>query len=108
MSEQPTHGGLARLRRERPGLFAAGQVAIVGIIVAAVVFADPIPALISAIPFPDLDLPAFPDMPDVPGWVKRVKNGVIIGLIVLAVIGGILESQRTHDEAPEAPESPDR
>ena len=60
--------------------------------VVAVAFTVPLPAIVSAIPFPDL--------PDVPAWAKWAWRGVVIGAIVLAVIGEVEKERSSGDPAP--------
>ena len=64
----------------------------------AVAYTVPLPAIVSAIPFPDL--------PDVPARAKRAWRAVVIGAVVLAVIGEVeKERSRTRpgpDEEDEA------
>ena len=56
------------------------------------------PRLVS---LPPIDLPSLglPDLPDVPGWVRKlvkIKNWVLIGIAVLVVVGFVTEEIEKH------------
>jgi hypothetical protein len=82
---------LARLRRERPRLYAAARL---GLIVAALVvlFNLVLPDVVSAIPFPGL-----PDLPDLPDWARWLRLVFVIAIVALLVIGEIAK-QWAEDE----------
>ena len=76
-------------RRDRPGIYAAGVVLLVALAVFVVVVFDPLRALASALPLPDLG-----GLPNLPDWLKWIWRGLMISLIALAVIGTIERGKR--------------
>ncbi|MCP9487955.1 MAG: hypothetical protein MSC30_19120 [Gaiellaceae bacterium MAG52_C11] len=52
------------------------------VVVVVIVLADPLPAIVSALPFSGP-----PDVPDLPGWLGWLWRGVVISTVVLALIG---------------------
>jgi hypothetical protein len=57
----------------------------------------PLPWIVSAIPFPDL--------PDVPSWVKWGWRALMLGAIALAVIGDVEKGRSPQPPGPEEDES---
>ena len=67
-----------------------GMQRIVGFIVAVIV----INVLVRVVPLPDVNLPSFPDLPDWLGVVLKVKNLVVIGIVIAIVVTAVVEEQR--------------
>jgi hypothetical protein len=70
----------------------AGMKRIAPLIVAVIV----INVLLRVVPLPDVDL-SWISVPDLPGWVHtvlRMKNLVLIGIIVTAIAAAIVEDHR--------------
>ena len=63
---------------------------IVGFIVVVVV----INVLLRVVPLPDVDLPSFPDLPDWLGVVLKVKNLVLIGIVIAVIVAAVVEDNR--------------
>jgi hypothetical protein len=63
-------------------LYGAGLLLLAAAGIAAVIVWDPVLALISALPLPDL-----PGRPDLPAWARWLKNAVVIVLVVLGLVG---------------------
>jgi uncharacterized membrane protein YqhA len=65
---------------------------LAGWIVAVIV----INLLLRVIPWPELDLSSipFPDLPDWLGVVLKVKNLVVIGIVIAIVVSAVVEEQR--------------
>ncbi len=63
---------------------------IVGFIVAVIV----INVLLRVVPLPDVDLPSLPDLPDWLGVVLKVKNLVLIGIVVAVIVAAVVEDNR--------------
>jgi hypothetical protein len=87
---------LARLRHERPRLYAAARLALIvaGLVV---LFNFVLPDFVSAIPFPGL-----PDLPDLPDWARRLRFVIVIAIVALLVIGEIAKQWDEDD-----PDEPD-
>ncbi len=81
--------GRSERRRNRPGIYAASVVLLVALAVFVVVVFDPLRALVSALPLPDLG-----DLPDLPDWLKWIWRGLMISLISLAVIATVERGKR--------------
>jgi hypothetical protein len=72
-------------------LWPMSKIVRIGGIVLAVILVN---VLLRVVPLPDVDLPAFPD---VPGWIHtvvQVKNWLLIGVVVLVLVGIALEDSR--------------
>ncbi len=83
-----------------PRTIATGAAALL----VAVVVLNLLPRLVS---LPPIDLPSvgLPDLPDVPGWVRKlvkIKNWVLIGIAVLAVVGFVIEEIQKDRRAKDA------
>jgi uncharacterized membrane protein YqhA len=65
---------------------------IAGWVVAVIV----VNLLIRVIPWPEIDLSSipFPDLPDWLGTVLKVKNLVVIGIVIAIVVTAVVEEQR--------------
>jgi len=63
---------------------------ILGFIVAVIV----INVLLRVVPLPDVDLPSFPDLPGWLGVVLKVKNLVLIGIVVAVIVAAVVEDNR--------------
>jgi hypothetical protein len=65
---------------------------IAGWLVAVIV----INLLIQVIPWPEIDLSSipFPDLPDWLGTVLKVKNLVVIGIVIAIVVSAVAEERR--------------
>lgn len=65
---------------------------IIGWVVAVIV----VNLLIRIIPWPEIDLSAipFPDLPDWLGTVLKVKNLVVIGIVIAIIVTAVVEEQR--------------
>jgi hypothetical protein len=63
---------------------------ILGFIVAVIA----INVLVRVVPLPDVDLPSFPDLPDWLGVVLKVKNLVLIGIVVAVIVAAVVEDNR--------------
>ena len=52
--------------------------------------------LVRVIPFPDVDLSSipFPDLPDWVGTVLKVKNVVLIGIVIAVIVAAVVEDNR--------------
>ena len=52
--------------------------------------------LIQVIPWPEIDLSSipFPDLPDWLGTVLKVKNLVVIGIVIAIVVGAVVEERK--------------
>ena len=75
-----SYGGLV-LGRHRKLLTALATVAVIALV---------LNVGLRVLPLEDIDLPSL-GLPDLPGWLKWVKNGVILLLIALAVVGAVQE-----------------
>ena len=69
-----------------------------GALLVLVVLLNVLPRLVS---LPSIDAPALalPDLPDVPGWVRKlvkIKNWVLLGIAVLVVVGFVAEEIEKH------------
>jgi hypothetical protein len=77
---------------ERHAADHEGMKRIVPVIVAVIA----INVLLRVVPLPDVDL-SWISFPDLPGWVHtvlKVKNVLLIGIIVTAIVAAIVEDQR--------------
>jgi hypothetical protein len=65
---------------------------IAGWLVAVIV----INLLVQVIPWPEIDLSSipFPDLPDWLGTVLKVKNLVVIGIVIAIVVSAVAEERR--------------
>jgi hypothetical protein len=65
---------------------------IAGWLVAVIV----INLLIQVIPWPEIDLSSipFPDLPDWLGTVLKVKNLVVVGIVIAIVVSAVAEERR--------------
>ena len=65
---------------------------IAGFVVAVIV----INLLLRVIPFPDVDLSSipFPDLPDWFGVVLKVKNLILIGIVITVIVAAVVEDGR--------------
>jgi hypothetical protein len=65
---------------------------IAGFVVAVIV----INLLLRVIPFPDVDLSSipFPDLPDWFGVVLKVKNLILIGIVIAVIVAAVVEDGR--------------
>ena len=65
---------------------------IAGVVVAVIA----INLLVRVIPFPDVDLSSipFPDLPDWFGTVLKVKNVILIGIVVAVIVAAVVEDNR--------------
>ena len=68
-----------------------------------------LPRLVS---LPSLDVPSLglPDLPDAPGWVRKllkIKNWVLIGIAVFVVIGFLAEEIQKDRRRAQDAERPD-
>jgi hypothetical protein len=61
-----------------------------GVVLAVIV----INVLLRVVPFPDVDLPSLPDLPDWLGVVLKVKNVVLIGIVVAVIVAAVVEDHR--------------
>jgi len=62
---------------------------IAGLLVAVIV----INVLLRVLPLPDIDLPSI-SLPDIPGWVRtvvKVKNWLLIGVVLLVIAGAAVD-----------------
>jgi uncharacterized membrane protein YqhA len=52
--------------------------------------------LIQVIPWPEIDLSSipFPDLPDWLGTVLKVKNLVVVGIVIAIVVSAVAEERR--------------
>ena len=52
--------------------------------------------LLRVIPFPEVDLSSipFPDLPDWLGVVLKVKNVILIGIVIAVIVAAVVEDQR--------------
>jgi hypothetical protein len=81
---------LGPLRADHDGMGNAKKIA--GWLVAVIV----INLLIQVIPWPEIDLSSipFPDLPDWFGTVLKVKNLVVIGIVIAIVVSAVVEERR--------------
>jgi len=65
---------------------------IAGFVVAVIV----INLLLRMVPFPDVDLSSipFPDFPDWFGVVLKVKNLLLIGIVIAVIVAAVVEDNR--------------
>ena len=65
---------------------------IAGLVIAVIV----VNLLLRVIPFPDVDLPSipFPDLPDWFGVVLKVKNLILIGIVIAVIVAAVVEDGR--------------
>ena len=52
--------------------------------------------LVRVVPLPDVTLPSIslPDFPDWPGTVLKVKNGIVIAVVVTVVVTAVIRDHR--------------
>jgi len=52
--------------------------------------------LLRVIPFPDVDLSSipFPDLPDWFGVVLKVKNVILVGIVITVIVAAVVEDHR--------------
>lgn len=91
-------GRRGRLRQQHPALYAGGVVALVASLVAIVVVADPLGAMVSALPWPDLPDLGLPDLPD---WATWFRRGIVVAVMALAVIGAVGKARERERSAGE-------
>jgi hypothetical protein len=77
-------------RADHEGMSKAQKIA--GWVVAVIV----VNLLIRVIPWPAIDLSSipFPDLPDWLGVVLKVKNLVVIGIVIAIIVTAVVEEQR--------------
>ena len=65
---------------------------IAGVVVAVIV----INLLVRVVPFPDVDVSSipFPDLPDWFGVVLKVKNVILIGIVIAVIVAAVVEDNR--------------
>jgi hypothetical protein len=85
---RPDHRGVNENHRSRREL-AKGAAALL----AVVILLNVVPRLVT---LPALDVPALglPDVPEVPGWVRKLvklKNWALIGIAILVLIGFVAD-----------------
>ena len=70
----------------------AQRARIAGVVVAVIA----INLLVRVIPFPDVDLSSipFPDLPDWFGTVLKVKNVILIGIVIAVIVAAVVEDNR--------------
>ena len=50
--------------------------------------------LLRVVPLPDVDLPSLRDVPDWLGVVLKVKNVILIGIVIAVIVAAVVEDNR--------------